>query len=519
MSSEEEAAKAEEELIEFVAGFQHRPLAFVRALFPWGQDELAPTEKDPHPGPDAWQTKVLNEIEEKLRSGSIKDLAGVMRYVGQAIQIAVSSGHGVGKTALICWVILWGMSTMEDTRGVVTANTKTQLTTKTWSELAKWHRLCICGHWFEYEKTSLHSRDPRHEETWRIDAIPWSKTNPEAFAGLHNKGKRIIVIFDEASAIEDIIWETTDGVMTDSDTEIIWLAFGNPTRNTGRFRECWRRFKQFWSCHQVDSRTAKTTNKSILDKLIEAWGLTSDYIKVRVLGIFPSVGERQFIGQDLVDAARGKHIPKKAYDWAPKIISLDNAWTGGDEVVIGCRQGLAHRILQVMKKNDNDVDLAGALARWEDEEKADAVFIDFGMGTGVYSVGQKLGRDWILVNFGSKATKPGYANKRAEMWGDFREALRNGAAIPDDQVLCDEITAPEYQLTAKSEVQLESKDDMKARGIPSPNRADALVLLYAYPVEKKNPLTGRHENESGNNPHDAERADGGRGGKYDPLDA
>jgi hypothetical protein len=112
------------------------------------------------------------------------------------------------------------MSTMPDTRGVVTANTATQLTTKSWAELAKWYSLCINKHWFELTATSLFSRDPGHEKTWRIDAIPWSKEKSEAFAGLHNKGRRILIIFDEASAIPPIIWEVTEGALTDKNTEI-----------------------------------------------------------------------------------------------------------------------------------------------------------------------------------------------------------------------------------------------------------------------------------------------------------
>ena len=88
---------------------------------------------------------------------------------------------------------------MRDTRGVVTANTAGQLRTKTWPELAKWHRLAIDGHWFVHTATALHAADPRQERTWRVDAITWSENNTEAIAGLHNKGRRAFALFDEAS--------------------------------------------------------------------------------------------------------------------------------------------------------------------------------------------------------------------------------------------------------------------------------------------------------------------------------
>ena len=124
---------------------------------------------------------------------------------------------------------------MADTRIVVTANTDTQLRTKTWPEVTKWLRLLINRDWFKATATAVFSTETRHERLWRADAIPWSEENTEAFAGLHNKGRRVIVIFDEASGISDRIWEVSEGALTDEGTEIIWLAFGNPTRNTGAF--------------------------------------------------------------------------------------------------------------------------------------------------------------------------------------------------------------------------------------------------------------------------------------------
>src|SRR5262245_10512460 len=240
---------AEARLIEELALCYHDPLRFVMIAFPWGQSELTG-----HEGPDVWQQDVLVEIGQRLQNGEA---------LQEAIQIAVASGHGVGKSSLASWLILFAISTMPDTRGVVTANTETQLRTKTWAELAKWHRLCICKHWFTLSATAIYSVDPEHERTWRVDKIAWSEENTEAFAGLHNQGRRVLVLFDESSAIPDIIWETAEGAMTDSDTEIIWAVFGNPTRNTGRFRECFpgQRHSKEWRTKQVDSREVSLTNK------------------------------------------------------------------------------------------------------------------------------------------------------------------------------------------------------------------------------------------------------------------
>jgi hypothetical protein len=442
------------------------PYRWVLFSFPWGEGDLAEYE-----GPDDWQTKVLGEIRDGLKT------------VNEAILEAISSGHGVGKSALVSWLILWALSTFEDTRGVVTANTENQLKSKTWAELAKWHRLFIAKHWFELTATAIYSTAPAHEKTWRIDMVPWSIEKTEAFAGLHNKGKRIIVIFDEASSIHDKIFEVTEGALTDKDTEIVWAVFGNPTRNVGRFKDCFGKFRHRWKHHHVDARTVKITNKDQIQKWADDYGENSDFFKIRVKGEFPNASSRQFIPGDVVDAARTRKLQQSQYSFAPKILTCDPAWEGGDEIVIGLRQGLLYRQLAVYQKNDNDMVIAGYLAKFEDDEKANAVFIDFGYGTGIYSAGKTMGRNWTLVEFGSASSSDAYQNKRAEMWGLTKEWLASGGAIPDDSILADDLTGPEYEIVLKtSKIVIESKQDMKSRGLASPNRGDALALSFAFPV-------------------------------------
>lgn len=476
-----EDQQAEDELLETMVGFRHDPLGHVLYSYPWGEGELAD-----EPGPDEWQTRVLTKLGERLRDGRIKSADDTWKYVGKAIRKAVASGHGIGKSALVSWIIKWSLDTLEDTRGVVTASTDPQLSTKTWPELGKWHRLSIAKHWFTYTATSIYSTDPEHEKTWRFDAIPWNITKPEAFAGLHNKGKRIVVIFDEASAIADAIWEVTEGALTDKDTEIIWLAFGNPTRNEGRFHACFHGDRLLWDGEHIDSRTARMSNKAQIQEWLEKYGEDSDFFRVRVRGVFPRIGDRQFIGSDIIHAARGRHVREEQYSFAPKILTLDGAWDGGDEIVIGLRQGLAYRQLAVLTKNDDDGKLAGMLARFEDEEKADAVHIDKGYGTGVYSFGKAMQREWVLVAFGAAALNGDqFVNKRAEMWSMTRDWLKAGGAIPDDEQLCKELAAPEIIGREDSKTQLERKADLKKRVGFSPGRADSLALSFAYPVRKK----------------------------------
>lgn len=427
-------------------------------------------------GPRRWQIETLDVIGQHLQNPKTRF---------NPLQIAVASGHGIGKSALISMIISWAMSTCEDCRVVVTANTENQLRTKTWPEITKWFKLAINSHWFDTQATSIVAKDKNHEKTWRADAVSWSENNTEAFAGLHNKGKRIVVVYDEASSISDKVWEVTEGALTDEDTEIIWICFGNPTRNTGRFRECFRQFKHRWVNKQIDSRTVEGTNKQQLNKWVEDYGEDSDFVKVRVRGMFPSTSFKQFISTDDVDRAFGRQIQQAQFIYAPKIITVDPAWEGDDEFVIGMRQGLVFSILGRYPKNDNDVQMANLIMQLEDEHQAAAVFVDAGYGTGLVSVAKSLNRNWQLVWFNEKPIKEGYLNKRAEMWGDMRDWLKQGGCIPKDHQLYSELISPETVARVDGKIQLEAKKDLKARGVPSPNIADALALSFAYPVKHK----------------------------------
>mgnify|MGYP001737927128 FL=1 len=469
-----------DELIEALGALTHDPLAFVYFAYPWGEPG---TPLEDMEGPDEWQIQILKDIGEQLKKG--KDLQ-------TAIQEAVASGHGIGKSALISWLIHFAISTHENTRGVVTANTEGQLRTKTWPELSKWHNMFIAKDLFTYTATAIFSSDKDYEKTWRIDAIPWSKNSPESFAGLHNQGNRILVLFDEASAIDDVIWEVTEGALTDANTEIIWCAFGNPTRNSGRFRECFRKYRKFWNTYQIDSRTVKISNKAKIEEWLEAYGEDSDFFKVRVRGVFPSASDLQFISTEIADKAQKQVYKPGQFEYLPVIIGVDPAWTGSDSLEIVMRQGYYMKSLASIPKNDDDWRMAQLIAQFEDEYKADAVFIDMGYGTGIYSIGKQLGRKWRLIEFGGKSNDPVYLNMRAYMWGQMKEWLREGGSIPpNDQALYDDIVGPEAIIDKNGRIQLESKKDMKDRGLPSPNKGDALALTFAARVVKKSETGNR----------------------------
>lgn len=468
----------ETQLINDIASFTHDPAGYMQYAFPWGEEGGPLAEET---GPREWQQDLNRQLGEHLQNPKTRF---------QPFLFAGASGHGIGKSAEIGMLVNWGMSTCEDCKVVITSNTERQLLTKTMPEISKWFNMAINSHWWTINATSIHSIVKKHIKSWVADAIPWSKNNTEAFAGLHNKKKRIILIFDEGSAIDDVVWEVAEGALTDEETEIIWVVFGNPTRNTGRFKECFGKYKHRWLTKQIDSREVDGTNKTQIQKWIDDYGLDSDFVKVRVRGMFPSASMKQFIPLNLIDEAYGKELKPEQYNFAPVILTVDPAWEGDDEFVIAKRQGLKFDILRTIPKNDNDFQMAALIAQLEDDHKADAVFIDAGYGTGILSAAKTMGRKhWQIIWFAEKSNDPGCINKRSEMWNETKKWLQEGGAIPKDPVLHQDLLGPEVISRADGKIQLESKKDMKTRGLPSPNRADALVLSFAAPVAKKKTIT------------------------------
>jgi hypothetical protein len=143
----------------------------------------------------------------------------------------------------------------------------------------------------------LRSADRNHADSWRCDAITWDASKPESFQGLHNVGKRMVFVFDESSDIDPAIWEAQEGSLTDVDTEIIWLCLGNPTRATGRFRQCFPggRHAGSWQAFAIDTRTARMANKTQIEEWIRVYGLDHDFVRVCVLSKFPNASSTQFI--------------------------------------------------------------------------------------------------------------------------------------------------------------------------------------------------------------------------------
>lgn len=462
---------AERELVEEIAACWDDPLRYVMMAFPWGEPG-GPLEN--HTGPDDWQIQQMNDIRDHIRSGSELSLRD-----------ATSSGHGIGKSAETAWITLWFCSTRPHCAGVVTANTMAQLKSKTWRELSLWHKRAINAHWFKWTATRFFAIES--PETWGIDAIPWSEHNPEAFAGLH--AEDVLVIYDEASAIADAIWDVTEGAMTTPGA--FWFKFGNPTRTNGRFHDCFGKHRNRVRTRQVDSRTCKMANKAELQSWVDAYGEDSDFVRVRVRGLFPRASTAQLISGEVAESARERMV--EGWESSPKLLGVDVARHGDDQSVIALRQGKKVVSIERLRIPDT-MQVAKHVAARIDEQRPDAVFVDAsGMGWAVVDRLRELNHTVIAVQVGEKAhEEEKYYNLRTELWARMRDWLKEGADIPGDQQLIDDLTGPEYAFDNKMRLQLERKEDMKKRGLASPDAADAIMVTFDQVIAKaRSPIVNR----------------------------
>lgn len=473
--------KALDDLADWVIECRDDPYKFVMEAWGWGEPGNGLERED---GPEDWQREQLMRIRDALAADPIN---------GRVRELTLS-GHGIGKSAEVSWLTIWAVCTYPDARAVITANTDTQLRTKTWAEVSKWFHMLdpLLQSQFELTATALYAKEVKRDKTWRADAIPNSPTNPAAFAGAHNAGKRLLLILDEGSEIDEAIYETLEGATTDADTQIIFMVYGNPTSPVGAFKErAEGRFRHMWHVTRVDSRKVKRTDKAVLEAMVNAWGEDSDTVRKRIKGEFPRAGAVQLIPSDIVALARSRpslHLPSD-----PLIMGVDCARMGDDQSVLAFRRGLDARTIPWQRfRNIDSMTLVTAIAEAVVKWGVDAIMIDMGsIGAAVYDrLGQMNVRGLYPVEFGGGGGLIEYsgqqikvANKRAEMWCKMRFSLYNGLAIPDDADIETDLTGTEYGYNGKDEILLEAKEHMKrVRHLASPDNADALACTYAYPV-------------------------------------
>ena len=440
--------------------YKRDPWGFVMWAFDWGEGELSGH------WPEPIQETVLKSIRDQL--AEIPEEGEWEKVIREAL----STGHGPGKSTLIAWICLWGLSTLPHTRVVITANTEPQLRTKTLPEIRKWHRLCRVGHWFHVTATAVFSINKESEKTWRADLIPWSEHRPEAFAGLHNEGKRVVILFDEASSIAESIWETTEGALTDLNTEIIFCAFGNPTRRDGYFAKIFGSLRHRWNTRRVDARDSRLTNKTLIAEWIADHGIDSNFVRVRVLGLHPTSSSDTLIDELWIKRAMESNLQSDETDQGKLI--CDVARFGEDQTVIAHRCGPEYRELEKYQGKDL-MKTTGRLKNYYDDGRYDQmidgseplateyiVIDDTGLGGGVTDRLEEQKVDVRPFLGGETAHEEGrFRNKRDEAWWSLREAFRkeeiNLIDIEDPDELIQQLTMLTYDYHSSGQIHVEPR--------------------------------------------------------------
>lgn len=464
-------------LIERVRGFKNDPLGFVQWAYPWRE----PGPLAEYDGPDTWQRELLIDIGREVRARKFDGITPVL-----PIREAISSGHGIGKSTTSGWITDWILSTRPNSVGTVTANTFPQLQTKTWPAILKWTRLCITSHWFTIGADKISAKCA--PDSWFVSAQTCRRENSEAFHGQHAAQSTSWYLLDEASAVPDEIWDAAEGGLTDGEPMI--FAWGNPTRNQGKFhRIVFGSERDRWKQRIIDSRTVKFTNKSLLEEWVSDWGEDSDFVRVRVRGVAPRAGDFQFIDHERVWEAQRRE--PKCFPDDPLIAGFDVSGGGTAWNVIAFRRGYDAKTIPPVRipgeftrgeRGPMLAKLADVLRDDRPGHQVAMMFVDSAYGAPYVERLKSMGFSNVQeVNFGANSPDRHQANMRAFMWNKLRDWLEFGA-IPSDNILENDLTGPCADRNRRDQLVLEGKADMLKRGIASPDNADALALTFAAHV-------------------------------------
>lgn len=486
--------KQTEQLMELMWSphIKDNPYAWVMMAFPWNEKK---TPLDGISGPREWQKKELLRIADFIKENKqrLKEGKDPRTY-----KLAVSSGRGPGKSALVAWLTLWQLSCQLGSTVILTANTDSQLTNKTFGEIGKWLTLSINSYWFEriqkgimptaWLSEAMKTQLKIDQQYYYAKGELWNEDNPDAFAGAHNP-LGMMVIFDEASGIPKPIWTVTEGFFTERSIYRFWVVFSNPRSNTGSFFDCFHTHREYWNTTKIDARTVEGLDRSVYDEIIEKYGDDSREARVEVKGDFPAQGDKQFISRSIVADACVREL-ERYDDHAALCMGIDPARFGDDSTVIRFRQGRDARSWPpiVMKGSDN-MAVANKCAELIEKFNPDGVFCDAGAGSGVIDRLREMGYHIFEVEFGSAAEDPRYFDHRTELWARMRDWISGsmiGKEREEDVKLVEDLVGPEFEFMGREDrIKLESKEKMKKRGLPSPDNADALAVTFHAKIARK----------------------------------
>lgn len=422
-------------------------------------------------GPAQWAAECLGATptEQQHEAG---------RALVERRRVSIRSGHGTGKTAFLAWSILWFLSTHAPAKVPCTAPTGHQLSDVLWSELAQWHRvLCermpALGREFEWLSEAFELRS-HPKESFAV-ARTSRPEKPEALQGFHSAN--LLFLIDEASGIPDEVFQVAEGALSTAGAYVVMAA--NPTRMDGYFYDSHHRRRESWAPLHWDGEASPLVSQAYRDEMAAKYGRESAIYKIRVKGDFAGNPDG-VIPLDLIESA----TVRKVKEFGPVRWGLDVARFGEDRTALAKRKG--NTLLEPVKwwGGKDTMQVAGLIKREYDDTRAkpEAICIDvIGIGAGVVDRCLELKLPAIGVNVAeSPSVQDRYNRLRDELWFEAREWFqRRDCAMPKDEALIAELTLPSYKILSNGKLQVESKDDLKKRGVTSPDLADAFCLTFA----------------------------------------
>ncbi|WP_135552092.1 DEAD/DEAH box helicase family protein [Paenibacillus cymbidii] len=417
--------------------------------------------------------------------------AAAMMDVARYRLTSVRSGQGVGKTGFESVLVLWFLCCRPNCRVVCTAPTMPQLNDVLWAEVAKWLESSIIKKILTWRKTKVYMVG--HEDRWFATAR--TAVKPENMQGFHEE--HMLFIVDEASGVEDRILEAILGTLSGPDNKL--LMCGNPTRTSGVFYESHNRDRADYKTHKVSCLDSPRTSKENIEMLKRKYGEDSDVFRVRVKGDFPRGESDAFIALETAEFAKEVRVQPVGYKL---FVGVDVARFGDDETSIYARIG-GKRVGEKHHHKQDTMTTAGWVLRVIDDAKrehdvteVEIRIDDDGVGGGVtdrlneINDERNLGYIIIPVHNGGATDDEYYGNHGSKLWGDVKELLETNMTnfilgqpgvieMPDDEKLIAQLTTRKWRMGSNGRIYLESKKDMKKRGLPSPDRADAFVLAFA----------------------------------------
>jgi len=392
--------------------------------------------------------------------------------------VSCRSGHGIGKTTALAWLIHWFIRTRWKPKIPVTAPTGQQLYDNLWAELSKWNDAMEWPFRREYDLSQTRLTNKVHPKEWFAVARTARKEVPEALSGYH--AEFLMFVIEEASGVPDAIFHPILGGLTSKMNYCVMVS--NPIRNTGFFYDSHHVDRKMWTTLHFDSEKAERVVADYPEMMARKFGRESNIYRVRVHGDFPTKEADQLV--DLTWCEMAAIRTGKEYLTGRKVWGLDVARFGDAETVLAKRWGDKVFPLEVTRNRDTMNVVGWVIAQFNEADEANrpsSINVDsIGIGAGVLDRLIEQGLPAVGVETSRAASDPNkFLNLRAELWWEFAEWLRDGKGIlPNDEDLIGQSSGVRYSYASSGKIQVESKDSLRSRGRPSPDRADAVVLTF-----------------------------------------